>query len=244
MSFDDDDGGADRSSRSHIDFGCVEAWGRDFDPDDPLEAGALKSARPQSSSASSIGGEVVFPVIGSVGFDGGTIPNPQSSSPSKLSGFDDTIDGFTAAAVEEFASESSPAHVPDKAWVFSKCCFLRSSSFCLSACAARSAIVMRELFDAPNDPLSSPLKASPPSALRACLGIVDFCCAVVLGVMERELDVEEPVDESSAKTSCCGRLLIVFVVDGVPSFCGGGLEGAEELQRSANESGITMLHVM
>jgi hypothetical protein len=51
------------------------------------------------------------------------------------------------------------------------------------------------------------------------------------GVIERELGVEDPADESSAKTSCCGHLL-----DAVPSFCGWGLEGAEELQRSANES--------
>jgi hypothetical protein len=53
--------------------------------------------------------------------------------------------------------------------------------------------------------------------------------------MERELDVDEPVDERSAKTSCCGLLLpVAAAID----FC--GLGGADELQRSANESRFCM----
>lgn len=94
---------------------------------------------------------------------------------------------------------------------------------------------MGVLFEAANDPLSSPLKASPPPfALEACFGVDTLCSE--LGVIERELGFEDLADESSVKTSCCGRLLVI--VDAVPSFCGWGLEGAEELQRSANESDI------
>lgn len=48
MSFDDDEGGEDSSSRSNMDVG-FDACGRDFDCDDVLEAGAPKSSRPQPS---------------------------------------------------------------------------------------------------------------------------------------------------------------------------------------------------
>lgn len=197
------------------------------------EIGATAKSPSHPSSSSAIGGDGFTEFALEAGCET-KASNPQSSSKEL-----EAADGLGEGEMVDFPSVSRPSQGVGACDLVA--CRRRPSSLCLSTSAARSAMVIRAppLVPTASDPVKRSLKASP--LVDVGFGArfsVDRCWGGIDGVMERELVFEEPADDSSENTSCCGRFGTLFDVTD-PNFCGcTGFVGAVEFQRSAKESDI------